>query len=285
MASLKEIKERINSVSSTRKITSAMKMVSAAKLHKSQAAIVGMGPYSRALSQVMEGLLAGATLDFPLTAHREVERVAIVAFSSDSSLCGAFNTNVARLLSERVAEYRHLPAESVEVYTVGKKVFEAAGKAGYNVVENFDGLAAKPDYDVMAALAQRFMDRFVEGTLDRVEIVYHRFKSAGSQVLTHSELLPLELPQTEESGLGADYILEPSREELLATLLPKSVKLQLYTALLDSSASEHAARVIAMQMATENADELLSELTVEYNKSRQQAITNELLDIVGGSMN
>ncbi|MBR4037378.1 MAG: ATP synthase F1 subunit gamma [Tidjanibacter sp.] len=285
MASLKEIKERINSVSSTRKITSAMKMVSAAKLHKSQAAIVGMGPYSRSLSQVMEGLLAGATIDFPLTARREVERVAIVALSSDSSLCGAFNTNVARQLAERVAVYDELPREAVEVYTIGKKINEAATKAGYNVVENFEGLAAKPDYDVMAALAQRFMDRFVEGTLDKVEVVYHRFKSAGSQVLTSAELLPLVLPQGEESGLGADYILEPSREELLSTLLPKSVKLQLYTALLDSSASEHAARVIAMQMATENADELLGELTVEYNKSRQQAITNELLDIVGGSMN
>ncbi len=285
MASLKEIKERINSVGSTRKITSAMKMVSAAKLHKAQAAIVGMGPYSRALSHVMEGLLSGATLNFPLTTRRDPQRVAIVALSSDSSLCGAFNANVARKLAERVDAYADLPAEAIEVYTIGKKINEAALKAGYNVVKNFEGLAAKPDYDVMAHLAQQFMDRFIDGSLDRVEVVYHRFKSAGSQVLSVEELLPLVLPNNSEEGLGTDYILEPSREELLATLLPKSVKLQLYTHLLDSSASEHAARVIAMQMATENADELLNELTIEYNKSRQQAITNELLDIVGGSMN
>lgn len=286
MASFKEIKERINSVRSTRKITSAMKMVSAAKLHKAQATIQGMLPYSNSLAHVMNNLLAGeGKFDFALTAKRDVKRVAIVAFSSNSAMCGAFNANVAREVALVVSRYAYLPPQDIEIYTVGKKVTDAVHKMGYTEKARFDELSDAPSYEQVSRMAADFMTMFSEGKIDRVELVYHHFKSAGSQILTNEALLPLSLPQSEQTSASTDYILEPSREEILDTLIPKSIKLQLYTVLLDSNASEHAARVIAMQAATDNADDLIGELTVEYNKSRQQAITGELLDMLGGMQN
>ncbi len=286
MASFKGIKERINSVRSTRKITSAMKMVSAAKLHKAQAVIERMLPYSETLHHVMDSLLAdGERYATPLAEERKITHVAIVVFSSDSSLCGAFNANITKELQRILDNYRQLGNDHIRIYAVGRKAGDAIRKRGYAIAERFEGLAEKTDYHVIAGLASRLVDQFERHEIDRVELVYHHFRSAGSQVLTQSTLLPLRLPEidTERRHAVVDYILEPSRRQLLDTLIPKSIKLQLYTALLDSNASEHAARMIAMQTATENADNLLDELTVEYNKSRQQAITSELLDMFGGS--
>lgn len=279
---LKEVKERINSVKSTRKTTSAMKMVASAKLHKAQSTIAGMLPYSQSLHNVMESLLSS---DFTsvLCEQHPVERVAIIVYSSDSSLCGAFNANVIREMGKAMADYAQLPAANVKLYTIGKKVYDAARKKGYAVMKNFPDLAAKPKYDEVAELASEMMNQFVAGEVDRVELIFHHFKSAATQTLERQILLPLTLPKPQNGSDTTDYILEPSREELLDSLIPKSIKLQMYTALLDSNASEHAARMLAMQAATDNADDLISDLTIEYNKSRQQAITSELLDIIGGS--
>jgi F-type H+-transporting ATPase subunit gamma len=279
---LKEVKERINSVKSTRKTTSAMKMVASAKLHKAQGTIAGMLPYSQSLHHVMESLLSG---DFTsvLCEQRPVERVAIVAYSSDSSLCGAFNANVIREMVKAMDRYASLPNINISLYTIGKKVYDAARKKGYSVTKNFPDLAAKPKYDEVADLASELIRQFSAGEVDCVELIYHHFKTAATQTLEHQTMLPLTLPKVKTGADMTDYILEPSRQELLDSLIPKSIKLQMFTALLDSNASEHAARMLAMQAATDNADDLISDLTIEYNKSRQQAITSELLDIIGGS--
>ncbi|MDR2813985.1 MAG: ATP synthase F1 subunit gamma, partial [Prevotellaceae bacterium] len=285
MAQLKEIKERINSVKSTRKITSAMKMVSAAKLNRAQKNIAGMLPYSNAMQHILRSVLSlGSDLETSLSRRRPTERVAIVAFSSDSSLAGSFNSNVAKELRRTLNAYAHLPKEKILIYTIGKKVFEAAGKLGYTVARNFEGLAAKPDYDTLAAFVGELIAQFEAAAIDKVEVIYHHFKSAGYQALTREVFLPLTLEAAQaqkdapDKKMQPDYIVEPSSAEVFAALLPKSLKLRLYTMLLDSSASEHAARVIAMQLATDNADELITDLTIDYNKSRQQSITNELLD-------
>jgi F-type H+-transporting ATPase subunit gamma len=293
MPSLKDIKIRINSVKNTRKITSAMKMVSAAKLNRAQKNITGILPYSNALSHILRSVLSGGVdFDTPLAKQREVERVAVVAFSSDSSLAGSFNSNIIRELRRTLEGYAHLPKANVAVYTIGKKVFEAANKYGFRVAKNFEGLAAKPNYDVIAPFATELIRQFCAHEVDRVVCIYHHFKSAGSQLLTTETLLPIALEANSDKESSAsgeqkilpDYIVEPDLDVILGELLPKSLKLRLHTMLLDSNASEHAARVIAMQLATDNADELINDLTIDYNKSRQQAITNELLDIVGGSM-
>ena len=281
MASLKSIKERILSIRSTRKITSAMKMVSSAKLHKAQDLIGNMLLYSDSLYHVMENLLSE---DFvtELSEERPVNRVAIVAFSSDTALCGAFNANVIRELEKTIDSYK---GKEIELYTIGRKVYDATRKWGIKVSQNFENLAAKPDYKIISDLAESFITQFLSYKIDRVVLIYHHFKSAGSQVLLHENLLPVALPAKDENQTSSvDYIYEPSREELLKTLIPKSIKLKLYTALLDSNASEHAARMVSMQSATDNADRLINELTLAYNKSRQQAITSELLDIISGSM-
>jgi F-type H+-transporting ATPase subunit gamma len=281
MASFKEIRKRINSIKSTRKTTAAMKMVSSAKLHKAENVIAGMRPYAEALHHIMEAAL---TADYPdtLSDERPANSVAIIAFSSDSSLCGAFNSNVSRELRQAVEYYRQSPvAENIFVYTIGRKVYDAIKKTDITVAGNFENLAGKPDYAAIAALAESLIRRFESREIDRVELIYHHFKSAGSQALTREQLLPVTFRGVNRDN-GTDYIFEPSREGVLKSLIPQSVILQLYTALLESNVSEHAARMIAMQTATDNADDLIGELTVEYNKSRQQAITNELLDIAGG---
>lgn len=285
MASFKEIKKRINSIKSTRKTTSAMKMVSSAKLRKAESTISNMLPYSEALVHVMESLLTGDYTG-PLNHERPVNKVSLVAFSSDSSLCGAFNSNVGRELQQVVQKYRQtLSPENIFVYTIGKKVHDYIRKTDISVTKNFEELAGTADYETIASFAESLMEQFSNGEIDRVELLYHHFKSAGSQQLINEPLLPVSFPTPQQPTLGeTDYILEPSREALLKTLIPKSIKLQLYTALLDSNASEQAARMIAMQTATDNADDLISELTIALNKSRQQAITNELLDLISGAL-
>ena len=289
MASLKEVKTRINSVQSTRKITSAMKMVASAKLHKAQGAIENMLPYQRKLNKILTNFLsADLPVESPFCVERPVKRVAIVAFSSDSSLCGAFNANVLKMFLQTVGEYRELGQDNILIYPVGKKIEEAVKKLGFFPQGSYQKLADKPSYDEAAALAKLLMELFLEKNIDRVELIYHHFKSMGVQELLRERYLPIDLSAVqndeERGGVVNDYIIEPSAAQLIADLIPQVLSQKIFTAALDSNASEHAARTLAMQIATDNANELIQELTKQYNKTRQQAITNELLDIVGGSM-
>ncbi|MDY5237099.1 F0F1 ATP synthase subunit gamma [Bacteroides helcogenes] len=295
MASLKEVKNRISSVKSTRQITSAMKMVASAKLHKAQGRIESMLPYQRKLNEILTNFLRTDTsFESPYTEIRPVIKVAIVAFSSNSSLCGAYNSNVAKMLERTLADYRSLGKENILIYPVGKKVEEAVKKLGYVPQGSYQVMADKPSYVEAYELAGRLMKEFVGRRIDRVELIYHHFKSMGTQVLLRENYLPIDLTQVAEEAaetvpensrsFNNDYIVEPSIGQLIAELLPKVLSQKIFTVLLDSGASEHAARTLAMQTATDNANELIQDLTKQYNKSRQQAITNELLDIIGGSL-
>lgn len=288
MASLKEVKTRIASVNSTRKITSAMKMVASSKLHRAQQAIESMRPYERQLTRIMSTFVGSmeGEVDTAYAAQRDVKRVVIVLFTSNSSLCGGYNANTVKAFVKKVEEYRSRNIEVCRVYAMGKKAAEAVGK-----LKNFDlvdksALLDHPSYQEAAKVASELMDLYVKGDIDEVDLIYHHFKSAGTQILTTETFLPIDLhaDSTEEGATNnLNFIVEPSIGDIVNQLIPKSLHLRLYTALLDSLASEHAARVIAMQVATDNADDLLRELTLTYNKTRQQAITNELLDIAGGS--
>ena len=289
MASLKEVKTRINSVQSTRKIPSAMKMVASAKLHKAQGAIENMLPYQRKLNKILTNFLsADLPVESPFCAERPVKRIAIVAFSSNSSLCGAFNANVLKMFLQTVGEYRELGQDNILIYPVGKKIEEAVKKLGFFPQGSYQRLADKPSYDEAAALARLLMELFLEKNIDRVELIYHHFRSMGIQELLRERYLPIDLSAVHnedgKTGMVNDYIIEPSAAQLIADLIPQVLSQKIFTAALDSNASEHAARTLAMQIATDNANELIQELTKQYNKTRQQAITNELLDIVGGSM-
>ncbi len=286
MASLKEIKSRIQSVKSTQKITSAMKMVSSAKLRKAQKQIESFYPYEQKLTHILNNFLSAEEETTSIYAElREVKRVAIVAFSSNSSLCGSFNSNVSKRLSSSIDAYNQLGKENVLIFPIGKKVAQAVKKMGFKVEESFEEMADKPNYKDSQALANRLMEMFRKNEIDRVDFIYHHFKSKSSQVLVSEAFLPIKLKLDTESHAGhhQNYLVEPNRPDIMSELIPKVIRLKLYTALLDSAASEHAARTIAMQIATDNADDLLQELNLQYNKSRQQAITNELLDIIGGS--
>lgn len=397
MPSLKEIKGRINSISSTLAITSAMKMVASAKLQKAQMAIQNMLPYERRLYGMLIDLMrtyenmpataaasgsvegaAGASAGVPaatsavtsaesslepfaerepagaakaqatdevaysLMTRRQVRRVAIVAFASNSSLCGAFNTNVIREAVAVVNEYRSagLRDADIVVYSVGRKMADAMRKLGFPSPEDFTRMSDSPSYDAASALAQTLLDGFVSGTFDKVELVYNHYKSTSSQPTVRQTYLPLSLsaatadfqsvssarmasPASSSAEASAevstkasadasaetsadasaktsakalsetsadiladasDLIIEPSPEALVDSLLPKVIRLRIFTTLLDSAAAEHAARTVAMQLATDNGNDLLQELTLEYNKGRQQKITSEILDLVGGSM-
>ena len=357
MPSLKEIKGRINSISSTLAITSAMKMVAAAKLQKAQMAIQNMLPYERRLYSMLLDLmgamnisaaasedgsvrgsgsaergfaqsgdrlslsnrhdLAGMDGAYSLMAQRQVHRVAIVAFASNSSLCGAFNSNAIREATAVINEYRAsgLRDSDIVVYSVGRKMAEAMRKLGFPSPADFTKMSDSPSYEAASALAQELLDGFVSGRFDKVELVYNHYKSTSSQPTTRQTYLPLSLADAtadlqagkiadsaseSDTNRGAEpvgapvvrqgspttegLIVEPSKEALIATLLPKVIRLRIFTTLLDSAAAEHAARTVAMQLATDNGNDLLQELTLEYNKGRQQKITSEILDLVGGSM-
>ena len=323
MPSLKEIKNRLTSVNSTRKITSAMKMVASSKLHHAQQMIENMLPYETMLEHILKTFLASeADASTVFNVERPVKRVALVVYASDSSLCGGFNANVIRLLQHIVDEYSESLGgkDNIVVYPIGRKVAEKTAKMGLHVAGDFTGLAEKPNVKQCIDIAREIEQKFVSGEIDRVEMVYHHFKSAGSQILTRKTFLPIDITeelkrdrtrdlnstvtskeaqeylkknasaaeQKQEENvrpLNDNFIVEPDMNTVLSQLIPKYLHLMLYTALLDSIASEHAARMVAMQTATDNADEILRELNLQYNKSRQQAITNELLDIVGGSVN
>ena len=322
MPSLKEIKGRIASVNSTRKITSAMKMVASSKLHHAQVAIQNMLPYETMLEHILKSFLAAeAEAQTIYDQERPVKRVALVVFSSNSSLCGGFNANIIKMMQRTVDAYtEELGQGSVEIYPIGRKVAEKARKLGYTCCGDYASLVDHPHVQQCIEIAMELGEKFAKGEIDRVELIYHHFKSAGSQVLTNKQFLPIdvesELERDHERDLTSNiatkkaqdylkknrrqkaerqegevvplndnFIVEPDMNTVLSQLIPKLAHLMLYTALLDSVASEHAARMVAMQTATDNADELLRQLNLQYNKSRQQAITSELLDIVGGSVN
>lgn len=284
MASLKEIKGRIASVKNTLKITSAMKLVASSKLRKAQGAINGMLPYQKALEGILSDLMVGGSANpryFAPVPQDKPLKVAVVCFSSNSSLCGAFNSNAIRKTLQLVKS--HIAAgNEVTVYPVGKKIADALDKAGYAPAGDFMAMCAKPSYEPAAALAEELVRGYMNGRYDTVELVYNHFKSTASQPTTQETFLPMQEPAGGQADV--DYIIEPSREEQIALLLPKVLKLKIFTVLLDSVAAEHAARTVAMQVATDNADQLLSDLNLEYNKGRQQKITSEILDLVGGAM-
>ena len=296
MPSLKEIKGRIGSVQSTLKITSAMKLVASAKLRKAQQTIEGMRPYERKLQGMLDHLVAsGAKVSGEYTRtpaagpDAPTQRIALVAFASNSSLCGAFNANAVRLTLETIRSYGEA---DVTVYSIGRKMADAMRKAAKPSPADYQKLADKPSYAPAAELAEKLMEEFLAGRLDRIDLVYNHFVSSGKQVPVRETLLPMtsvissgdsSVIPSEAKESDVDYILEPSASSLLADLVPKSLRLKFYTALLDSNASEHAARTVAMQTATDNGEDLLQELTLQYNKSRQQKITSEILDLAGGS--
>ena len=281
MANLKEIRNRITSVSSTMQITSAMKMVSAAKLKKAQDAITAMRPYAEKLTELLQSL--SATLDGEVggsfTTQREVNRVLIVAVTSNRGLCGAFNSNVikqAKLIADSYA------GKQVDIFAIGKKGNDALSKTNKiagNKSEVFDNLT----FDNVAEIAQILTDKFTSGEYDKIQIVYNQFKNAATQIVQTEQFLPLAPIKSDKPVSTGDYIFEPSKEEIVLTLIPKSLKTQLYKAIRDSFASEHGARMTAMHKATDNATELRNQLKLTYNKARQAAITNEILEIVGGA--
>ena len=279
MANLKEIRNRISSVSSTMQITSAMKMVSAAKLKKAQDAITAMRPYAAKLTELLQNL-SGAAQDGeenPYTQSRDVKRVLYVAITSNRGLCGGFNSSIIKEVKARAA----VSKTDTSIFTIGKKGNDILSKEfdviGHNVAV-FDDL----NFAHAAALAQQLMDGFVAKQYDEVHLVYNRFKNAATQLVTVEPFLPL-VAEASETQTEVDYIYEPDQEEIFNTLLPKALKMQLFKALRDSFASEHGARMTAMHKATDNATELRNQLKLTYNKARQAAITNEILEIVGGA--
>jgi F-type H+-transporting ATPase subunit gamma len=284
MSSLKEIKSRIQSVKSTQKITSAMKMVSSAKLRKAQKTIENFFPYEQRLNSLLNNFLSAEEDNSSVFSEiREVKRVAIVVFSSNSSLCGGYNSNVSKLLVQTVETYNKLGREHILIYPVGKKVAKACRKLGFDPEADFEAMADKPNYAVTLSLSDELIELFRNKDIDKIELIYHHFVSKSSQILKSETFLPIQLQPSQKGTVALDYIVEPDRETIMNELIPKVLRLKIYTALLDSNASEHAARTMAMQIATDNATDILQELSLQYNKSRQQAITNELLDIVGGS--
>ncbi|MEY4432588.1 MAG: hypothetical protein RLZZ44_718 [Bacteroidota bacterium] len=281
MANLKEIRNRITSISSTMQITSAMKMVSAAKLKKAQDAITAMRPYAEKLTELLQNL--SATLDGDVggdyTAQREIKKVLVVAITSNRGLCGAFNSNVIKEVKNRSEFYA---GKQVDVFAIGKKGNDILSKT-LAVIDNQSAVFDDLTFDNVAQIAEVLTQKFVAGEYDRIELVYNQFKNAATQIIQTEQFLPLAPIQSEQSVASGDYIFEPSKEEIVLTLIPKSLKTQLYKGIRDSFASEHGARMTAMHKATDNAKELKDQLTLTYNKARQAAITNEILEIVGGA--
>ena len=281
MANLKEIRNRITSIGSTMKITSAMKMVSAAKLKKAQDAIVQMRPYSNKLSELLQNL--SSTLDMDdggvFTQQKGDDKVLIVAITSNRGLCGAFNSSIIKEVKQIAAE--KYSGKKVRVLTIGKKGNDILKKS-FDIYRNDSEVFDELTFENVAPIAEDLMTQFSEGNFDKIEIVYNRFKNAATQIVTKEQFLPIVPARTGEVK-SADYIFEPNKEEIVRGLIPKSLKMQLYKAVRDSFAAEHGARMTAMHKATDNAKELKDELLLIYNKARQASITNEILEIVGGA--
>lgn len=281
MAALREIKDRISSVRSTLKITSAMKLVASAKLRKAQQAVEAMVPYQKELSRVLEEVRAVAGKSGEAVPAPETGKVAVVCVSSNSSLCGAFNGNVIRKALSVLGEY----GGDADVYAVGKKMAERLRKEGYGPIGDYNYLVASPGYAEASEFAQKLIDSYDSGVYSKVVLVYTHFVSASRQVVKVETYLPFVLDDTagsEAVDFESKYIMEPSARQIAEAIMPQVMRLKVYTVLLDSLASEHAARTVAMQAATDNGKELLDELTLEYNKGRQGKITSEILDLAGG---
>lgn len=289
MASLKEIKNRIGSVEGTLKITSAMKMVASAKLHKAQAAIEGMLPYDRQLHRIMTRMLSSdAKVTSPLCVAREdKKRVAVVCVASNSSLCGGYNSNATRHTLATIDAYKkQFGADAIDCYVIGRKLDQSLQKqSGFRLIREYVERGDHPSFATAQDLADRLMNDYIAGRIDEVKLVYMHFKSTASQVPTVETYLPVPLETAAEEGATAGYVIEPSAEQVINVLIPDALRMKIFTMMLDAQAAEHAARTVAMQTATDNANDLLDELRIQYNKGRQSAITAELLDIVGGSMN
>ncbi len=286
MANLKEVRTRIESVNSTRQITSAMKMVAASKLRKSQNAIVAMRPYAAKLQELVQGLSSGTgeSSEGIYSVQRPADRILLVPVTSNRGLCGAFNTNVIRATVKLINESfeKQASAGSVSLYPIGKKGEEFFRSRKYQIagsnIHVFDNLS----FSTIVPIAEELMNGFTDGKYDRIVFIYNQFKNAGTQVLLHEQFLPVEMPVNNENDqpLGVDYLYEPGKTEILDELIPKTLKIQVYKVILDSFASEHGARMIAMHQATDNASEMLKELKLIYNKARQATITNEIIEIV-----
>ena len=290
MANLKEIRERKASVASTMQITSAMKMVSAAKLKKAQDAIVRFRPYAEKLQEILASV--GDSLkddeDNQFAAQRDKERILLVLITSNRGLCGAFNSNAIKATIHRaLTQYEsQMMARQVDFIAIGKKGADFLRKKGYNIIYDGKELFDELTFERVASIASMIMGLFTDGEYDHVDMIYNRFKNAGTQILTEEQFLPIEVDNlAKKSGTtsNVDYIFEPTKEYIVQELIPRSLKLQFYKAILDSHASEHGARMTAMHKATDNATELLKELSLQFNKARQAAITNEILEIVGGA--
>jgi len=283
MANLKEIRNRITSIKSTMQITSAMKMVSAAKLKKAQDAITAMRPYSSKLTELLQNL--SATLDSDAggaySTQREVSKVLLVVVTSNRGLCGGFNSSITKEVVKTVKEkYSNV---DVDLFAIGKKGADVLVKQ-FNIIETKNEIFDDLTFDNVAILAEKLMALYVDGTYDKIEILYNQFKNAATQIPQVEQFLPIKpIEGGDAAEVNSDYIFEPSKEEIIEALIPKSLKTQLYKAIRDSFASEHGARMTAMHKATDNATELRDELLLTYNKARQAAITNEILEIVGGA--
>lgn len=279
MANLKEIRGRITSISSTMQITSAMKMVSAAKLKKATDAIVMLRPYSEKLQEIIENVSSTTDLEgvSTFTEVREVKRVLYIVVTSNKGLAGAFNSSVIKMLNQNLAN----TAEEVEILTVGKKVFDAVRRSR-KVYDNQSGIFDGMSFEVVSNFVENVMRDYREGHFDKVYVIYNKFINAATQEVQTEQILPIKMPEIKEA-LNTDYIFEKNAKEILDVLMPKSIKTQIYKAVLDSIASEHGARMTAMHKATDNAEALRNDLKIFYNKARQAAITNEILEIVGGA--
>lgn len=282
MANLKEIRNRITSVGSTMQITSAMKMVSAAKLKRAQDAIIQMRPYANKLTELLVNL--SASLDSSegggFSSERDIKSVLLVTITSNRGLCGGFNANIIKSAVSLINN--DFKEKNVSLISIGKKSSEFFKKNGYNLVNSFDDIFSDLTYDKTSIISESIMSEFLSGSYDKVVLVYNQFKNAATQNVMNENFLPVESPSENDIVIG-DYIFEPQKKQIVEELIPKSLKTQLFKAILDSHASEHGARMTSMHKATDNASELKKDLTLSYNKARQAAITAEILEIVGGA--
>jgi len=287
MPSLKEVRTRIDSVKSTQQITSAMKMVSASKLRRAQNAIIKLRPYASKLNEILQNLSTSIenSDENVFSQVRVEEKVLIISIASNRGLCGAFNANVVKEVNKRIQEKytRQNDKGNVFIYCIGKKVVDYFTSKGYNVAEKNIAIFDELSFENVVPMAEQLMQEFASKKYDRIEIVYNRFKNAATQELISEQYLPIQPKEEKVASLAADYIFEPNKEDIVREMIPKSLKIQLYKAILDSFASEHGARMTAMHKATDNADELLKNLKLKYNKARQATITNEILEIVSGA--
>jgi len=284
MANLKEVKNRISSVTSTQQITKAMKMVAAAKLRRAQEKIIQMRPYAEKLTSIVNNVSAAGTDDSfsPFTEQRDVVHVLLVVESSDRGLCGGFNNNVFKRTVALIAE--KYAGQEVTIMPLGKRSLEYFKKRNYTVIEDFSKVFEKLNFDGAMKAAEYAMNAFVSNEFDQVEIIYNEFKNVATQILKNEQFLPVVQEEDEEIEVSTtDYIYEPNQEQIFSEIIPKSLKIQFYKTLLESNASEHGARMTAMDKATESADDMLKDLRLMYNRTRQAAITKEILEIVGGA--